>query len=67
MKEWFYCETCDVTYLFRGNEVPGHKEDDAEVRCGKCDVVLGQLRCDMYPPAPLAAWPGQHLGRMPHE
>jgi hypothetical protein len=67
MKEWFYCSACDVTFLFQGNAVPGHKDDDAEVRCLDCQAVLGHLRCDVYPPAPKARWKGQHIGRMADE
>jgi hypothetical protein len=61
-KDWFYCEPCDVTYLFRGNEAPGHK-DEADIRCPMCDALLGHLRCDVYPPALMHQWPGKHLGR----
>lgn len=66
-KEWFYCQACDTTYLFRGDEQEGHKEPDAEVRCEKCTRVLGHLRCDVYPAALLRQWSGKHIGRMEHE
>lgn len=67
MKEWYYCKACDVTYLFRGNEVPGHKDDDEEVRCRDCLALLGHLRCDLPPLALLRRWKGDHRGRMPDE
>jgi len=42
-KDWFYCERCDVTYLMRGNETAGHRED-TDVECKNCGAVLGHLR-----------------------
>jgi hypothetical protein len=66
-KEWFYCASCDVTYLFQGNETLGCKEEDEEVRCHDCKVVIGHLRCDGAPPALQMRWQGHHIGRTPHE
>jgi DNA-directed RNA polymerase subunit RPC12/RpoP len=62
-KEPFYCERCDTTFLFRGNESPGHKEDE-EVRCPDCRTALGWLRCDVNPPALVQRLAGKHENPM---
>lgn len=59
-KETFYCKPCDTTFLYRGNEEPGHKEDDTEVNCPDCHQRLGQLRCDVFPPALQRRVKGKH-------
>ena len=59
-KDWFYCTKCDFTFLFRGNETPGCKEPDEEVRCPDCFIVLGHLRADGSPPALIKRWKGKH-------
>lgn len=66
-KEWFYCTACDETFLFRGSERPGFKDEDEDVRCLGCGEVLGHLRCDVGAPELLARWKGYHQGRMAHE
>lgn len=62
-KESFYCKPCDYTFLFRGNETEGSKEDDV-VRCPDCHAELGWLRCDVYPPAIVKRAKGKHENLM---
>ena len=61
--EKFYCEPCDITSVFRGNEQDGHREDEV-VRCTECAAALGFLRCDVFPAALVVQWSGNHPGRM---